>query len=366
MRKPFFRKSLKCWYVKDSAGRFLRLDPDEETAYRIWEQMREVQRVGTTDDIRFSSLAEAWLIEHQIDTESFSITASYIARFAEHVGDALALDVTKPQMMAWLSAEKPGRWRFQRDAKGNKVIGEGGKPVVVRGPSKPWGKTTRKDAARSVNRVYAWAVGHGKISRNPLYGLKVPCGDPRTVMVTAGQHAQLVMGCRKNRGSRPLGLYLIASRCGARPRQIREVTAANVLPDCSAWVFADHKSKEKTQRPLVVYLSPCLQTLTRILLARRTGLLFTNAHGRQWKKDTIVQTMDRLVERVGLPGNITVYAYRHSFATDALLAGQPIAVVAQLMGHSDTRMVAKVYGHLDQHRHHLLDAVANMAKKRLD
>lgn len=35
MRKPFFRNSVGCWYVKNSAGRFIKLDPDEKTAYRI-------------------------------------------------------------------------------------------------------------------------------------------------------------------------------------------------------------------------------------------------------------------------------------------------------------------------------------------
>lgn len=372
MRKPFFRKKLKCWYVKNEAGKFIRLDPDEETAYRMWEQMREVQRVGTTDKIRFASLAEAWYLENQVETERFSITARYVARFAEYVGDTLALDVTKQQMMSWLTQAKPGRLRKDN----------------TRSPRKPWGKTTRKDAARSVNSVYAWALGRGKISRNPLYGLKVPCGDPRAVIVSPAQHAACIEECqafvvprkskkggppkqsntpKKRRRKNPaFALYLIASRCGARPRQIREVTAANVLPDFSAWVFADHKSKEKTQKPLIVYLPPCLQTLTRILVeARPTGPLFLNSKGRPWKKDTVGQAMDRLVERAKLPDNITVYAYRHSFATDALLAGQPIAVVAQLMGHSDARMVAKVYGHLDQHRQHLIDAVVHMSKKRL-
>jgi ABC-type polysaccharide/polyol phosphate transport system ATPase subunit len=69
-------------------------------------------------------------------------------------------------------------------------------------------------------------------------------------------------------------------------------------------------------------------------------------------------------QRLGIDA-ITVYAYRHSFATDALLAGNSLAVVAELLGHSDTRMVGKVYGHLDQQKSHLLDAVNETAKKRL-
>jgi hypothetical protein len=37
MRKPFYRKSHKCWYVKDENGKFIRIDPDEEVAWEIYE-----------------------------------------------------------------------------------------------------------------------------------------------------------------------------------------------------------------------------------------------------------------------------------------------------------------------------------------
>jgi len=39
VKKPFFRASHKCWYVKNDERRFVRLDPDEETAFEMWRQM---------------------------------------------------------------------------------------------------------------------------------------------------------------------------------------------------------------------------------------------------------------------------------------------------------------------------------------
>ena len=39
MRKPFYKKSHCCWYVKID-GREVRLDPNEETSHEIWMQMR--------------------------------------------------------------------------------------------------------------------------------------------------------------------------------------------------------------------------------------------------------------------------------------------------------------------------------------
>jgi len=37
---------------------------------------------------------------------------------------------------------------------------------------------------------------------------------------------------------------------------------------------------------------------------------------------------------------------RHTFASHAIMNGAPLMVVAQALGHVDTRMVEKHYGHL--------------------
>ena len=144
-----------------------------------------------------------------------------------------------------------------------------------------------------------------------------------------------------------------------------EVTAKNVSQDGSCWFFADHKTAEKTGRPLIVYLSPCLQTITKMLVKQNPkGPLFRNGDGDPWLKDTVARRMKRLREALGLEG-VVAYSYRHTFATEALLARVPIATVSALLGHVDTRMVSKVYGHLDQHSQYLIDAAREVSQKRL-
>lgn len=347
MRKPFYKSSHKCWYFKDSAGREIRLDPDESEAYKLWQQTLAVQTLN--DNSTFAVLAEAWLQEHQhaMKPNKLAQASGYLLNFLTHAAHLGALEVTKGTVLKWLQEPKPGRIR--KDGK--------------RGPSKPWAKATCKDAAGVIKRIYIWAANEGRISRNPLAGLEIPDGQPRTATVDPGAHLKVIADLQKCIDDRPFALYLIASKCGARPRQIREVTTSNVLPDFSAWIFDEHKTAEKSGRKLVVYLSPCLATLTKILVARAKpgGHLFTNENGDPWKKDTVSQRMKRIRKRLNLPGTFIAYAYRHTFATQALLSGVPIATVAQLLGHSDTRMVAKVYGHLDQHSKHLIDAAAQAA-----
>jgi integrase len=43
---------------------------------------------------------------------------------------------------------------------------------------------------------------------------------------------------------------------------------------------------------------------------------------------------------------ISFHGLRHTWASLSVMAGMPLMVVAKNLGHSDTRMVEKFYGHL--------------------
>jgi integrase len=58
---------------------------------------------------------------------------------------------------------------------------------------------------------------------------------------------------------------------------------------------------------------------------------------------------------------VVCYSLRHTFATDALEKGVGIAQVAELLGHTDTRMVAQQYGHLNQKIAHMREAATKAA-----
>jgi integrase len=346
MRKPFYRAARKCWYVKGPTGEFIRLDPDETVAHQLWNRMLDA---GNSDhpNATFLSLCEAFLAEHEFDTSpaEFERWQKLLTSFCNSVSSsAVWRTITKGRVLKWLKEPKPGRLRKDGSC----------------GLAKPWGLSRQRQAGAILKRVFRWAHNEGKIARNPLAELKLEESESRVVVVRPEVHAMLIEHLRKTKESRPFAIYLIASKCGARPAQIRDVTAANVfhVGDSMIWRFDEHKTKKKTKKPLTVYLSPCLQTLTKILLANHTeGSLFVNADGQPWLKDTVVRKMDRLRTKLKLPPDVIAYAYRHTFATDALLAGVQIATVAALLGHKDTRMVAKVYGHLGEHQGHLIEAV---------
>ena len=56
----------------------------------------------------------------------------------------------------------------------------------------------------------------------------------------------------------------------------------------------------------------------------------------------------KIIARVEAAGGkrITAYAMRHTFPSNLLMAGVSDVKVARWLGHSDTRMVHRHYGHL--------------------
>ena len=68
----------------------------------------------------------------------------------------------------------------------------------------------------------------------------------------------------------------------------------------------------------------------------------------------------RLRQKLGLDAGVVAYAFRHSWTTDALEKGVPIATVAELLGHSDTKMVSAHYSHLHEKREHLRTAARSI------
>ena len=51
-------------------------------------------------------------------------------------------------------------------------------------------------------------------------------------------------------------------------------------------------------------------------------------------------------ERAGISPAVNFHATRHTFASHAVMNGAPLLVVAQALGHADTRQIEKHYGHL--------------------
>lgn len=76
-----------------------------------------------------------------------------------------------------------------------------------------------------------------------------------------------------------------------------------------------------------------------------TGLVFTREDGQVLHPERVSKRFTRLVQDAGLPP-ITLHGLRHSYATAALAAGEPLKVVSERLGHASTSITANLYQHV--------------------
>jgi integrase len=74
--------------------------------------------------------------------------------------------------------------------------------------------------------------------------------------------------------------------------------------------------------------------------------LLTKADAAPWKPAHQARPMVEACKRAKIAPPVSFHVLRHTWASLAVMAGGPLMVVARNLGHSDTRMVEKHYGHL--------------------
>ena len=163
MRKPFYRKSHSCWYIKDEAGKFIRLDPEEKVAFELWRQMLE-GRFSSGPLVTLRTLAGEFLRANmrKRDQPRFKTTVKYLQQFLAKYGSQAASTLTEEDMYEWLLEEKD---RVQQ-----------------------WAASTQLDALNAVSAMLNWAVRKGKLASNPIDGIERPEAESRSEIVEEADH----------------------------------------------------------------------------------------------------------------------------------------------------------------------------------
>jgi integrase len=268
-------------------------------------------------------------------------------------------------------------------------------------------KTSQRNLMRSVKRALKWAVTQGYIESSPIAHMEVPGGEARDVYVAPEELDKMLDYVVDPAIA---NLLIVLYECGFRPQEILRLEARHVDLAKSRCVFPPSEAKVKSM-PRVIYLSErALAIIAKLMKLFPTGLLFRNKNGRPWTKDAIGCAFDRLQVRMGkaimkargekvderrvaeyaktlkthwtvrgevhekpkaellaearrkltqkatrsLAPRYSLYALRHSWATNALKNGVDALTVAILMGHRDPSTLARTYQHLSHNPEHLL------------
>jgi integrase len=102
-----------------------------------------------------------------------------------------------------------------------------------------------------------------------------------------------------------------------------------------------------SERVFHVHLTEEAQMFFREACAGKRGsdLIFSH-NGRPWGKSHQDLPMREASAAARITPAVNFHVTRHTFASHAVMAGAPLLVVAQALGHSNTRMVEQHYGHL--------------------
>lgn len=376
--KPFFKKARGLWYVEIDRKQ-INLGGDRDEAYRQYHQLMVQPRAKSVAPRSLAAVVDAFLewVEKHRSAETYEWYRYRLQRFCTRYPDLRTSDLRPFHVENWVD-----EYQFS--------------------------VTSRRNYLRSVKRCLKWAVKQGYLDSSPVAHMEVPAAQRREVVVTQVDFDRMMNYVRNDALS---DLIIVTWETGCRPQESLRVEARHVDLANHRWVIP--KSESKTKRMVrVVYLSDRAFAITRrLMLAHPEGPLFRNIDGRPWTTDAVncgflaiqqrtgkeemkrrgetisdeeilafVPTLNRTRKRKGeavaksdselrcearrkltfkrtaeLAPRFSLYALRHSWATNALQRGIDPLTVAILMGHEDPSMLSKVYQHLSLNPVHMLD-----------
>jgi len=259
----------------------------------------------------------------------------YVQKFSEACGYLLVTELRPYHITRWIDGKK------QRKS--------------------VWGPTSQFNAVRTALRIFNWAVKEKLIKENPIKGMERPRQRSRRTWMKPEEFRAL-----RRTASPTFRLLLIALwQTGARPTELRNLTWDQVQEDF--FFLPEHKTEYKVQKPRVIYLSPRMKRIIRFLRSRsKSKYVFVNCYGQPWTANAVRLQIQRLKKKLNLREELCAYEIRHAYGAQALVNDVPIATVAELMGHQDTTMICRIYGHLADQTDHLRAAAAKAVTSKRD
>jgi integrase len=210
-------------------------------------------------------------------------------------------------------------------------------------------KRRRQASANRVLTILKAALNHafdeGHVANCDAWGRKLkPFRDVEVARVrylTITEAQRLLNACDPDFRS----LVRAALETGCRYGELTRLEVADYNPDTGAL----HIRKSKSGKPRHVILTEEGDAFFRQHCAGRAGdtVMFTHDDGRPWRAGHQARPMSAACARAGI-APCGFHQLRHTWASLAVMAGMPLMVVARNLGHVNTEMVEKHYGHLSE------------------
>jgi integrase len=222
-----------------------------------------------------------------------------------------------------------------------------------------WGATYQNMALRTIVAAFNWAMGQGLISGHCLQNSKAV--KIRGRKRSRGQEAYIppetwekliarigatnhgfadILRFLHGTGCRPGEAYNVEARYYHRADKC-VVYPGQPGPDDYAW-----KNARRTGKDRVIFLNDELAEIVEARIAKHpTGPIFDTSRASMWTQEAMSVNLRWYAKKLGITPAPTAYGFRHTYATDWLLNGGSIKVLADLIGTS-VSMIERHYGHI--------------------
>ena len=368
--KPWYRKDRSAWFVTIAGVRH-NLGEDKKKAFDQFYAMMQQPEKASVSRKSFAAIADAFLewVQKNRAPHTYEWYRYRLERFCQRYPDLNCCQLKPYHVQEWVDSYEA------------------------------LSKTSKRNYVRTVKRCAKWAKQQGYMDQNPIEDLEAPGAESRDLVINPVDFHLMLTNVPDERMRQ---LCLVAFETGCRPQEILKVEARHFEAEHERWVFPVKEAKGK-KAPRIVYLSnDALRISTELASKYPAGKLFRNSEGKAWKNSAVnclfrrlqhrmgkqvifeqgIVLADKIAEELKLDKDLcttdlskltsgqrrkltnraytrfapkySLYALRHSWATNALRSGMDALTVAILMGHSDPSTLSKVYQHLAHSPEHML------------
>jgi len=296
----------------------------------------------------------AWLQAHR--KTGYDAQHRVHTHIVPHLGHIQCDRLATAEIQRWLRdlAASPARLRSKKDAKkpNTRKLDKADHDAIRR--RRASANRTLTVLKAGLNR--AWR--EGKIPSDEAWRRVEPFEEvdaARVRYLTVAEAKRLLNAC--NPDFRRLAQAALAT--GARYGELAALRASDFNPDSGTI----HVRTSKSGKGRHIVLNDEGAALFKSLAAGKSGnaVLLTRADGSPWKPSRQARPMTDACARARITPPASFHIMRHTWASLAIMAGAPLMVVARNLGHADTRMVERHYGHLAPS--YIADAIRAAAPK---
>lgn len=301
---------------------------------------RAHRAAGKTGPITVKDAIDAYI--------EFLETKRKSARFSRYAADAFILPKLGATAVNDLAKEQIEKWLNGLAKAGARIRVKKGKEQRFKEVTDPEEhKRRRKSTANRILTILKAALNkawrEGKTPSDAAWRRVEPfegVDAARVRYLTLAEATRLINGCAPDFRRLVRG----ALETGARYGELMALKVSDFNPDSGTVTVRQSKSA----KPRHVVLTQDGAAFFRSATTGKAGdkFMFLKANGEPWKKDHQKEPMADANKRGKITPPISFHGLRHTWASHAVMNGVPFMVVAKNMGHSDTRMVEKHYGHL--------------------